>query len=80
MAHKKPERTPRLSFVRAGALIVNLDHVAAVSFPLVVGAPLTLTLTSGTQMQLSGPEADAFLEALGVHCGDVTPPKQFGST
>lgn len=70
---KKHERTPGLSFVRIGGLIVNLDHLAAVAYPIAGGGPYTLTLSNGINMQISGADADTLLEALGAHCDTTSP-------
>lgn len=67
---------PPPSFVRVGPHVLNLAHVIWVDLPAEGDPkkPLTLHLTTGGAMNLTGPDADGFLAALGEHC-DVSPAK-----
>lgn len=69
-AHKGHGEHKTLPFIRAGGQLVNLAHVVSVSLPVDGDPkhPLTLTLASGTNLQLAGDDADAVLAALGDCC------------
>lgn len=75
-AHKHHEHKPGLAFVRAGGQLVNLAHVVSVDLP--EGGdpkkPLMMKLVTGTNLSLTGEDAEAVLEALG-ECCDVEPAK-----
>lgn len=74
--HKHHEHKPGLAFVRAGGQLVNLAHVVSVDLPEDGNPkkPLMMKLVTGTNLGLTGEDADAVLDALG-ECCDVEPAK-----
>jgi hypothetical protein len=59
-----------IPFVRAGGQLVNLAHVISVGLPVEGDPkrPLSLHLANGTNLNLTGDDAAAVLDALGGHC------------
>jgi hypothetical protein len=59
-----------IPFVRAGGQLVNLAHVISVGLPVEGDPkrPLSLHLANGTNLNLTGDDAAAVLDALGCHC------------
>ena len=73
--HKKSDTSH--GFLRAAGHLINLAQVASVTLP-VEGDPtgaVTLHLTTGTNIQLVGEDAEAAVACL-ADVGDVTPTKK----
>lgn len=76
LKHKGQGEHATLPFVRAGGMLVNLEHVVFVGLPVEGDpkAPLSLTLVNGHTLTLTGDDAEAVLGCLG-DCCDVTAEK-----
>jgi hypothetical protein len=68
--HKAAHHHTSIPFVRAGDQLVNLAHVISVGLPVEGDPkrPLSLHLANGTNLNLTGEDAKAVLDALGGHC------------
>jgi hypothetical protein len=68
--HKAAHHHSPIPFVRAGGQLVNLGHVISVGLPVEGDPkrPLSLHLANGTNLNLTGDDAAAVLDALGGHC------------